>query len=111
MRLARSVAKEALRFFMVGTIVAVTLLFLWRCLFDQYLLPLSDFEREQLRHVTGIVWPTVHWIRTVKNGEGMDVQVMIYLRSVLANGLLYGLLGSLVGAVRGSLPKPRPTQP
>jgi hypothetical protein len=82
----------------VGLIVSVSL-FLIETIVNNYG-PLEESLGYPLNRITQVIWPTSFWLLATDGIEGTPRAYLFLLMSVAANGVLYGVLGSVVWAIK-----------
>lgn len=98
----RNMLRTAVWFFVAGLLVAITLEAVWRML--GYYSP-SGYVVER---VARVLWPSSLFKMALDDGKDSWPQVsLVYTLSFIANGVLYGILGLLIGLAKNLVVRPR----
>ncbi len=94
--------KTAVWFFVAGLLVAIALEALWRML--GYYSP-NGYVVER---VARVLWPSSLFKMALNEGKDSLAQVsLVYTLSFIANGVLYGVFGLLIGLAKNLAVRPR----
>jgi hypothetical protein len=94
--------RTAVWFFVAGLLVAITLEVVWRML--GYYSPGGYI----VERVARVLWPSSLFKMALDDGKDSWPQVsLVYTISIVANGLLYGMCGFLIGLAKSLATRPR----
>jgi hypothetical protein len=94
--------KTAVWFFLAGLIVAIALEVLWRTL--GYYSPVGYV----VERISRFLWPSAFFKTVLNEGKDPTAQASpVYSLSFIANGVLYGVFGLLIGSVKNILLRPK----